>query len=319
MSDKTRIAIIGAGKMANKVHYPSLSSFEDVEIAAICELDEKRLAETADKYGIAGRYSDYRKMVEEVAPQAVWAIGQPQYMYDIWVWCLQQGLNLYVEKPMGLTMHQSRMLAALAEQKQVLTQVSFQRRNCPIAVMMRDKCLERGPIVHAVCTFYKYLIEPAWGAADHMHDDGVHALDTLRWMCGGEVTRIQSVTRAVQVPDLNFISALIEFDSGATGVMMNSWTSGRRTFRVEMHAPGICAEVDLESKGHMYAEGDVVGEEFDTTQVAGSEEFHIHGGFQAKNREFIDCLKTGQLPSSHFGDALKTMELAEKILAQGLG
>ena len=30
-----RIAIIGAGRMANSVHYPSLASFEDVQIAAI--------------------------------------------------------------------------------------------------------------------------------------------------------------------------------------------------------------------------------------------------------------------------------------------
>jgi len=318
MSDRARIAIIGAGGMANKVHYPSLSSFEDVEIAAICDLSPERLTETADKYAIEGRYSDYRKMIEETAPQAVWAIGPPQHLYDVWLWCLQQGLNLYIEKPMGLTLHQAQMLARLAEDKQVLTQVSFQRRNCPIAVMLRDKCLERGPIVHAVCTFYKYLIEPMWGAVDHMHDDGVHALDTLRWMCGGEATRVQSVTRAVQVPDLNFISALIEFDNGATGVMLNSWTSGRRTFRVEMHAPGICAEVELEGKGHLFADGDVAGEEFETTQVAGSEEFHIHGGFLAKNREFLDCLKSGNLPSSHFGDALKTMELAEKILAQSI-
>ena len=29
-----RIAIIGAGRMANSVHYPSLASFEDVQIAA---------------------------------------------------------------------------------------------------------------------------------------------------------------------------------------------------------------------------------------------------------------------------------------------
>ncbi|MEN6644056.1 MAG: Gfo/Idh/MocA family oxidoreductase [Armatimonadia bacterium] len=315
---KTKIAIIGAGAMANKVHYPSLASFEDVEIAAICDLDETKLNETADKYGVSGRYADYRKMVEEVAPAAVWAIGQPQYMYDVWVWCLQQGVNLYIEKPMGLTLHQSRMLATLAEEKQVLTQVSFQRRTCPMVCLLRDKCLERGPIVHAVCQFYKSAIAPMWDARDHMMDDGVHALDTVRWMCGGEAVRVQSVTKAVQVPDINFISALIEFDNGATGMMVNSWTSGRRTFRVEMHAPNICAEAEHETVGRLYADEDTVGQFFDTKEVAGSEEFHVYGGFAAKNREFVDCLKTGTLPGSHFGDAIKTMELANLILAQAM-
>jgi predicted dehydrogenase len=120
------------------------------------------------------------------------------------------------------------------------------------------------------------------------------------------------------VPDINFIGALIEFDNGATGVMMNSWTSGRRTFRVEMHAPNICAEADHETTGRLYADGGIEGELFDTKEIAGSDEFHVYGGFAAKNRDFIDSLKSGHLPGSHFGDAVKTMELAERILAQGL-
>src|SRR5262245_36902771 len=212
-----RVAMIGAGGMANQVHYPSLASFDDVEIAAICDLDATRLQTTAEKYGIRRRYSDYRSMVAEVAPDAIYAIGQPHYMYDIWTWCLEQGQHLYIEKPMGITMHQARALAYLAEKYNCITQVSFQRRSCPMVVRLRDACLRRGPITHAVCRFYKCETRPYLGARDHMMDDGVHAIDTLRWMCGGEVTAIHSVTRRVQTPDINFISALLEFDNGATG------------------------------------------------------------------------------------------------------
>ena len=45
---KIRIAMVGAGGMANGVHYPSLASFDDVEIAAICDLNKERLNTTAD-------------------------------------------------------------------------------------------------------------------------------------------------------------------------------------------------------------------------------------------------------------------------------
>jgi len=315
---KVRVAMIGAGSMANRVHYPSLASFDDVEMVAICDLDPDRLSRTAERFGIEKRYTDYRKMIEEVAPDAVYAIGQPHMMYDVWLWCLNEGLNLYIEKPMGITIHQARALAYLAEKKGCITQVSFQRRSCPMLVKLKEECLKRGPIVHAVCMFYKCNIEPFLGARDHMMDDGVHAIDTLRWMCGGEVVRIKSLTRRVLVPDINFISSLLEFDSGATGVMVNSWTSGRRIFRVEMHAPGICAEADPEGKGYLYADGDTRGVEYDTRKVAGSEEFYVYAGFQAKNREFIDCLKSGKQPASNFSDAVKTMEVAEKILAKAL-
>ena len=317
-SQTVRVAMIGAGSMANRVHYPSLASFDDVEIAAICDIDAGRLHETADRYGVTHRYSDYRRMVDEIGPDAVYAVGQPHIMVDVWIWCLEQGLNLYIEKPMGLTIHQARTLAHLAEANACITQVSLQRRTCPIAVRLREECVKRGPIVHAVCTFYKCAISPYVQARDHMMDDGVHAIDTLRWMCDGDVVRVQSLTRRVQVPDINFIAALLHFDNGATGVMLNSWTSGRRIFSVEMHAPGICAEVELEGIGRLYADGDTEGIAFRTEEVAGSADIRVFGGFEAKNREFIDAVKSGTLPDSHFGDAVKTMEVAEMILAQTL-
>jgi len=80
---KIRVAMIGAGGMANTVHYPSLASFDDVEIAAICDLDEARLNATSDKYGVDKRYTNYPAMCEEVAPDAVYAIGQPHIMVDV--------------------------------------------------------------------------------------------------------------------------------------------------------------------------------------------------------------------------------------------
>jgi virulence factor len=317
-SKKIRVAMIGAGNMSNKVHYPSLASFDDVEIAAICDIDTDRLHTTADRYGVEKRYLDYQKMVEEIAPDAVYAIGQPHIFYDIWMWCLAQGQNLYIEKPMAITIHQARALAHMAEKNGCITQVSFQRRSCPMVVKLRDACLERGPIVHAVCRFYKCAFDPYLEARDHMMDDGVHAIDTLRWMCGGEVVDIHSITKRVTTPDINFFMATLEFDNGATGLMVNSWTSGRRIFDVEMHAPGICVEAEHEGKGVLYADGDTVGVEYDTREVAGGDEFFMFGGFRTKNREFIDCLRTGEQPSSHFGDAVKTMEVAERILAQSL-
>ncbi|MDQ1908966.1 Gfo/Idh/MocA family oxidoreductase [Paenibacillus sp. GD4] len=318
MSNKIRIAIIGAGRMANSVHYPSLAAIEDVEIAGICDLSPVALKQTADQYGIANRYTDYQQMIEEVKPDAVYAIGQPHMMYDIWLWCLEQGLNLYIEKPLGITIHQARALAYIAEKNGCITQVSFQRRSSPMVTKLREECLKRGPITHAVCRFYKSEIEPFLRARDRMMDDTVHSIDTLRWMCGGEVVKVESMTQRVQVPDINFISATLHFDNGSMGYLINSWSSGRRIFSVEMHAPNICAEAEHETKGYLYADGDTKGIEYDAREVAGGQELFQYGGFLAKHQEFIRCLKSGTLPSSHFGDALKTMEVAETILAQAM-
>jgi predicted dehydrogenase len=316
--ERVRVAMVGAGGMANRVHYPSLASFADVEFAGICDLDATRLDATADSYGIERRYSDYRRMVEETAPDAVYVIGPPHLMFDIWVWMLQQGQNLCIEKPLGITLHQAQVLAHLAEAHHCITQVSFQRRSCPMVVALREACVARGPIRHATCEFYKAEPKPFLMARDHMMDDGVHAIDTLRWLCGGEVVRVQGVTRRWDTPDINYFSALLEFDNGAVGVLMNQWTSGRRIFRVAMHAPGICAEAEHEGTGRLFVEGDTQGIAYDSRTFANSDEFHVFGGFEAKNRQFIDAVKRGIQPESNFADALKTMQVAEMILAQAL-
>ena len=319
VKEHIRVAVIGAGDMANSVHYPALASFPDVEIAAICDVDPLRLQTTADRYHVAGRYADYRRMVEAVAPDGVYAIGQPQYMYDVWIWCLQHGCNLYIEKPMGLSWHQAQMLAHLAESRRLITQVSHQRRSSPLLMLLRQECLRYGPIVHAICEFYKHDLRPMLGARDHMLDDCTHAIDTVRWMCGGRVSGVESCCRRVGTPDINWIGAVLHFDNGSTGYVVNSWCSGRRVFRVEMHAMGVCVDADVEGRARLYVAGDHTGVEYDAQQVAGSAELYVYGGFQAKNREFIDSLKGGQeVTSSPFRDCLQTMEVAERILGQAL-
>ena len=296
----------------------------DVEVAAICDIDPARLKATADKYAIAKRYGAdrdplaYRKMVEDVAPEAIYVIGLPNIMYDLWVWCLMQGLNLFIEKPMGVNLHSARNLARLAEKHGCITQVGFQRRATPMIVQLREECLKRGPIFHALCVFFKCSLVPYTDLRDRLIDDGIHAVDTIRWMCGGEAVKVHSVMQSVGVPDNNTVSALIEFSTGAVGVMVTTWASGRRIFKVEMHSPGVWVDAEHEGKG--ISTPMATRRAWSTTRrksAAGAKN-RRYAGFLAKHREFIDGVKTKTPPGSNFSDAVKTMELAEKIVAKGI-
>jgi predicted dehydrogenase len=220
---------------------------------------------------------------------------------------------------MGLTMHQAHNLAELAARKGNITQVSHQRRSAPLLKKVREECLKKGPITYAACEFYKCDIKPAWGPRDHMMDDCVHSIDTVRWMCGGEVTGIESHCRRIGTPDINFICATLRFDNESTGYLVNCWASGKRTFRVQMQAPGIHVDAEVEAKAVVYADNNKQGVTYDCFEVAGGKTHWEAFGFRDKNREFIDSLKTGrELTTSPFRDCVKTMEVAEKILAQAV-
>ena len=79
---KVRIAIVGAGNMATNVHYPSLTSFDDVEIVAVIETREERLNLVRDRFGIgqdARRLvrldTDYQAVLNDVKPDGVYVIA----------------------------------------------------------------------------------------------------------------------------------------------------------------------------------------------------------------------------------------------------
>ena len=324
MKKNVKICVIGNGDFANKVHYPSLASFEDVEIVGICAFNEERLKITANRFSIpdenifvSNSRNNYQKMLIKCQPDGVYVIGQPETMFDIWVWCLEKKYNLYIEKPMGLTMHQSKTLAFLADKNNCITQVSHQRRSAPIMQKMRAECLKKGSITHAVVEFSKCDIQAMLVGRDRMLDDFTHSVDTARWLCGGEVVKIESECKRINVPDINWIGATLHFDNGSSCYVIGNWASGRRVFRVQIHAPGICADVELEKEAFLYADGNYEGKRYDTKVVANSGEISVFGGFQQKNREFIDSILNGkEATSSPFRDTLKTMEICQYILSQ---
>jgi virulence factor len=321
---KVRICIIGAGAMANNVHYPSLASFDDVEIVGVLETRAERLNATCDKFDIpqSARFqmvmdTDYQKVLEDLRPDGVYVIGQPEIMYPIWHWCLTNGFNLYIEKPMGLTTHQAEALTHLADSNNLITQVSHQRRTAPILQQVRERLLEKGAVVHGVVEFFKCDQTPMLIARDRMMDDGTHAIDTARWICGGEVVKVVSEARRIGVPDINWFAAMLHFDNGSTCYVVCNWASGRRVFRTQIHVPGGYADIEVEADAHVYLDNSYKGESLTTQEAANSDQNFVFGGFQAKNREFIDSLKTGNdVCSSPFRDTVKTMRVCQTILAQ---
>ena len=152
-----------------------------------------------------------------------------------------------------------------------------------------------------------------------MLDDCTHAIDTVRWMCGGRSSAIESHCKRIGVPDINWIGAMLQFDNGATGFVVNSWASGRRIFRVQMHARKSSSMPTSRARRTLYAGGNVPGVEYDSRKWPAATTIIFFGGFHAKHRQFVDSLKYGEdVTSSPFRDCLQTMEVAEKILAQAL-
>jgi predicted dehydrogenase len=331
VASKRRIkgAFIGAGSLANRYHYPSVASFADVELAAVCDLIADKAQQTAQRFGVPRVYTNYRQMLEEVDPEAVWVIMPPQHLYEPVTTILRQGRHVFIEKPPALTTVQARMLAYFAEQHRCLTMVGFQRRHIPAMTALRARVEARGPIHHAAVSFLKStrrLDTHAGfydGAIDPLTSDGIHAVDNVRWLCGGEVVDVHATVRQRYVPGPvpNEFVALITFSSGAVGVLQSSYLTGRRIFCAEFHGKNVTAYVDADRESWIvFDDGQPEVQPSTAWGTAGgakgdSPEHWL--GFWHENRHFVDCIQDGRPPTSHFGDAVKTMELVDRIYRAG--
>ena len=208
-------------------------------------------------------------------------------------------------------------MAILARKNRVLTGVTFQRRFSPVIRYGKALCEKRGPVHSAVATFYKNAVgrRPYYrGAVDILTCDAIHAVDTLRYLCGGEVESVASDVRRLDAEHCNIHLALIKFSSGATGVLLTNWMTGRRMFTVEIHSPGISVFGEIEEGGKVFADGQSEPVEvLDGFEISGSKEGYRAFGEYDMNRHFIDCIQKGKQPDTNFEDATKTMELVDAI------
>jgi len=331
--DRVRVGFIGAGDMANRVHYPSLASFRDVEITAICDLDEGRLNRTANRYGVERRFRDYKLMLEKVSLDAVYAIMAPiptghyagaEPLTDVVVNCLKRGLHVFIEKPPGISVEDTRRMAEAAKRYGCKTMVGFNRRFIPVFREAKRVVEERGPITHCTAVFHKNMIgqpEP-WGCVSHLVADVIHAVDALRFM-GGEPEKVVSYVASFYADYMNSFNVIIRFRNGCVGHLCSNYSSGGRVHYFEMHSKGIYAFVNVPFEPEKqealilkddkpYGEAEVMR---NLDLVGGCRDFHVIYGYLQENRHFIDCIREDRMPETNFEDAVKTMELVERIKA----
>ncbi|MDA0838267.1 MAG: Gfo/Idh/MocA family oxidoreductase [Planctomycetota bacterium] len=311
---KTKIAFIGAGGLANNVHYPSIDIMEDVELVAIAELNDERLQQTADKYEVEGRYSDYTKMIDETEPDAIYIIMPPMYLHDLVMGCLERGRHVFVEKPPGMTAYQTGTWARLAEEKGLLTMCGFNRRHIPCLKAAKERIEAKGPIYQCRATFIKNGKASGYykGAIDILTCDAIHAVDSLRWL-GGEVVSLASDIGHFESEAPNAFNVLMKFESGAVGFLNTNWRTGGRVHSWEIHGSGISAFVDPDHEGARIHEDNKLNADLIKPKQNDDDPMHLWFGFYQEDRHFVDCVQSGETPITHFGDAVKTMELVQRI------
>jgi predicted dehydrogenase len=100
MASKLRVGIVGMGAIGT-VHANAYQAVEDIEIAAICDADEKALARASKAYGVSNTFSDYRELIKTDIDAVNVSVGNALHR-EVAVAALQAGKHVFLEKPMAM-------------------------------------------------------------------------------------------------------------------------------------------------------------------------------------------------------------------------
>lgn len=128
-NERIRMGFIGLGNRGDQVHDAFLEH-GDSQTVAICDLREDYLDLAAKKSrGTPTRYADYRKLIEDKNVDAV-AISTPDHWHALmFVDACRAGKDVYVEKPLSLTVAEGRRMVEVAGETKRVTQVGIHRRS----------------------------------------------------------------------------------------------------------------------------------------------------------------------------------------------
>ncbi len=175
-NDRINVAYIGVGRRANQL----MGLPKEGQIVAYADVNMKRLEEMKSKNKDARIFQDYREMLQEPDIDAV-VIATPDHWHALHsIHACEAGKDVYVEKPMTLTIREGRAMVDAARKHERIVQCGSQQRSM---AKCRFGCeLIRNGRIGTVRTIHGANYPSPW-ACDLPEEDPPEYIDWDMW-CG---------------------------------------------------------------------------------------------------------------------------------------
>jgi predicted dehydrogenase len=134
-SKKITVGLVGSGNIADS-HYPALLGYpESVRIVAVCDVDKERREDGAGRVNRAygnndcRTYADFRELNRQPDIDVVFVLTPDHWHALVAIDAMRHGKDVYVEKPLTLTIREGRALVAAARKYNRVAQHGTQHRS----------------------------------------------------------------------------------------------------------------------------------------------------------------------------------------------
>jgi len=265
---RIRVAVLGCGAQGRN-HLAGYLKLPDVEIAAICDIDEGRRSQAAEEFGATAHFGDYRELLAAGEYDLVSVCTMPVSHREMVEASLASGANVVCEKPFAMNLEEAVAMAEAARAADRFLTLGFNMRFLPAAQFLKqfvtDGKLGR-PISGQAWTTATDI--PWWGkhyvkaisGGGVLASTVVHILDLSMWIAGNpkpvavsaSVARTFPKKRAVTAPSPqaaaeydveDVISGHVRFEDGTWLTLQGAWSWDQAAYSYSFELAGESATV----------------------------------------------------------------------------
>ncbi|MCL2867208.1 MAG: Gfo/Idh/MocA family oxidoreductase [Clostridia bacterium] len=341
MDKKLRVGIIGTGGISH-MHAGGYRQHENVEIAALCDINEQRLYKAAEKYGTDKTYTHYKDMLSQCDLDAVSVCTWNSEHAPCSIAALEAGLHVLCEKPMAINQAEAEAMQQAADKSGKLLMIGFVRRfgnDCRVLKeFLSDGSL--GDIYYAKTAYLRrfgcpggWFGEKARSGGGPLIDLGVHVIDLTRYLmgnpaphsvyaaayskllgskqvkdAGGWTSATKSDKDITDVEDM--VSAMVRYENGAVLSLEASFALNIKEDIGSIELMGTKGGAKLDPQLEIYTDknGYMVNVGFDCPTA-----LSFNGLFDNEIAHFVDCCINGTPCLSPAQDGVEVMRIIDAV------
>ena len=197
-----KMALVGTGGISQIYRIPAIKKVSDIDLVALCDIDESKAGFIADKYQVPNIYYDIQTMLRKESLDGIIICTPNSFHYPMAFTCLENKIPTLVEKPLALNESQARRLVEKSVEKNTPLLVGMNNRFRDDVVLINDflKDNEIGTPFYIKAGWLKkwnripqhqWTTDPKMAGGGVIIDLGLPLIDLALWLL--EHPRVKSV------------------------------------------------------------------------------------------------------------------------------